>query len=48
VDSAEGFAAAQADEVTSTPTLILLDGQGAELTRILSARDWVLLDPYLG
>jgi ribonucleoside-triphosphate reductase len=48
VDSAEGFAAAQADEVTSTPTLILLDGQGAELTRILSARDWALLDPYLG
>ena len=48
VDSAEGFAAAQADEVTSTPTLILLDAQGAELARILSARDWNRLDPYLG
>ncbi|NNM66849.1 MAG: thiol reductase thioredoxin [Spirochaetales bacterium] len=48
VDSAEGFAAAQADEVSSTPTLILLDAQGAELTRILSARDWSQLDPYLG
>ncbi len=47
VDSAEGYQAAEADEVTSTPTLILLDAEGHELTRILNAYDWKSLSPYL-
>ena len=47
VDSAEGFRSAEVDEVTSTPTLILLDADGHELTRIVNASDWKSLSPYL-
>ncbi len=47
VDSHEGYQAAEADEVTSTPTLLLLDAEGHELTRIVNAYDWKSLTPYL-
>ena len=47
VDSAEGYRCAEGDEVTSTPTLILLDEEGHELTRIVNVSDWKSLSPYL-
>ena len=40
VASEEGFQQASKWEVTATPTLILLDGEGKELDRIMSVRDW--------
>ncbi|NNM54292.1 MAG: thiol reductase thioredoxin [Spirochaetales bacterium] len=47
VDSAEGYRSAEVDEVTSTPTLILLDAEGHELTRIVNVSHWNTLSPYL-
>lgn len=47
VASDAGFAAAETWNVTATPTLVLLDDQGRELTRILNAADWKHLTPYL-
>lgn len=47
VASDAGFAAAETWAVTATPTLVLLDDQGRELTRILNAADWKHLTPYL-
>lgn len=47
VASDAGFAAASTWNVTSTPTLVLLDAEGRELHRILAATDWKQLEAYL-
>jgi hypothetical protein len=33
--------------VTATPTLVLLDAEGRELDRIMSASDWKQIEAYL-
>jgi ribonucleoside-triphosphate reductase len=42
-----GFTAASTWNVTATPTLVLLDGEGRELDRIMSAADWKQIEAYL-
>lgn len=47
VASDAGYQAAVSWNITATPTLILLDAEGKELTRIMAAYDWKSLAPYL-
>jgi len=47
VASDTGYQAAVTWSVTATPTLILLDGEGKELDRIMAAYDWKKIEEYL-
>lgn len=42
-----GYQAATTWNVTATPTLVLLDADGRELDRIMSASDWKTIEGYL-
>jgi ribonucleoside-triphosphate reductase len=47
VASDAGYEAAMTWSVTATPTLILLDADGRELDRIMTASDWKSVEGYL-